>query len=106
MREFLKINDASHQDCRAVRLVCERVSTRSAHVAAAALATLVKRIGIPKIAIGADGSIFRRHPHFTVRCLRMMELLLQETGSKFTIELSSDGSGVGAAIVAATQEQD
>lgn len=100
--DMLGIENAIDIDCRAVRLICERVSTRSAHMIASALSLLVKRINMKKMAIGADGSVFQKHPHFNGRCLEMMNILLKHTQYVYTIENASDGSGVGAAIVAAT----
>lgn len=55
-------------DARVVRLVCETISSRSARLCAAALATIVDRIranrGLPhlKTTVGVDGTVYKKHP--------------------------------------------
>lgn len=41
-----------------------QVSTRAAHLCAAGIATLVRRIDKPFVTIGVDGSVYRFHPAF------------------------------------------
>lgn len=51
-----------------VRLVCSAVSSRSARLCAAALATIVNRIRVNrgldhlKTTVGVDGTVYRKHP--------------------------------------------
>lgn len=55
-------------DALVVRLVCETVSSRSARLCAAALATLANRIrdnrGLQHldVTVAVDGSVFKKHP--------------------------------------------
>uniref|UniRef100_A0A087X547 Phosphotransferase n=1 Tax=Poecilia formosa TaxID=48698 RepID=A0A087X547_POEFO len=55
-------------DARVVRLVCETISSRSARLCAAALATIANRIlanrGLPhlKTTVGVDGTVYKKHP--------------------------------------------
>lgn len=59
--------DPSAQDCAATRRVCQIVSTRAAHLCAAALAAVLRQIRDNKAAeklrttIGADGSVYKNH---------------------------------------------
>ena len=53
---------------------------------------------------GADGSVFNKYPHFKARgALALREILDWPKGKKDPISLHSaeDGSGVGAALIAA-----
>lgn len=55
-------------DASVVHLVCDTISSRSAYLCAAALATLVNRIrnnrklGHLKTTVGVDGTVYRKHP--------------------------------------------
>ena len=94
------IENASDQDCVDVRYVCELVSRRSAHLVSAALSALILKMGDPNISIGVDGSVYRFHPKFHDLMVEKMTELLP-TSYKFKFVLSEDGSGRGAALVAA-----
>lgn len=58
----------SEMDCDIVRLVCESVSTRSAHMCAAGLAGVINLMRerrsqeALKITVGVDGSVYKLHP--------------------------------------------
>ncbi|KAG5840504.1 hypothetical protein ANANG_G00189510 [Anguilla anguilla] len=58
----------SEFDCDVVRLVCERVSTRAAHMCGAGLAGVINRMRehrsqeALKITVGVDGSVYKLHP--------------------------------------------
>lgn len=55
-------------DSRVVCLICDTVSSRSARLCAAALATLANRIRVNrgqdhlKTTVGVDGTVYRKHP--------------------------------------------
>lgn len=55
-------------DCDIVRLVCERISTRSAHMCGAGLAGVIDQMrerrsqDLLKITVGVDGSVYKLHP--------------------------------------------
>lgn len=58
----------SELDCDIVRLVCESVSTRSAHMCSAGLAGVINLMRerrseeAMKITVGIDGSVYKLHP--------------------------------------------
>ena len=62
--EELGYEDASDEDCANVRYVCEAVSSRAAHIAAAGVATLINKMGHKHVTVAVDGSVYRFHPHF------------------------------------------
>lgn len=98
--EAFEIDWASDQDCASVKLICARVSTRAAYLVSAAVACLLNKMARPHTVVGVDGSMFKFHPHFhTIMAKKTKELTHSEY--RFQLMFSEDGSGRGAAIVAA-----
>lgn len=64
MLEELGLEDASDEDCANVRYICEAVSRRAAHIAAAGVACLLNKMGKQHVTVAVDGSVYRFHPHF------------------------------------------
>lgn len=97
MTEVTQVTD---EDCETLKLVCTRVSTRAAHLVSAAVATVLNKMQRFYTTVGVDGSVYRYHPHFK----DLMEKKIDELTNpnyKFNLMLSEDGSGRGAALVAA-----
>ncbi|XP_054698040.1 hexokinase-3 isoform X1 [Grus americana] len=96
---------ASFEDSMLVREVCQTVSTRAAHLCAAGLAAVVEKMrenrGLAQLAVtvGVDGTLYKMHPHFS----QHLQHMLQELAPNCTVTFlqSEDGSGKGAALVAA-----
>lgn len=92
--------EASAADCDTVRRVCEAVSTRAARLAAAGIVALVRKIDkLGKCTVAIDGTLYKKHPTFRGKMRAAMNELAP--GNGITIKESEDGSGRGAAIVAA-----
>ncbi|CAH4033798.1 hexokinase type 2 isoform X3 [Pieris brassicae] len=98
--EELGLSHATEADMASVRHVCECVSRRAAHLVSAGIATLLNKMNEPRVTVGIDGSVYRFHPHFhTLMCEKIAQLV--RPGIQFDLMLSEDGSGRGAALVAA-----
>jgi len=98
--EMLGLDHASDEDCINVKLVCARVSTRAAYLVSAAVATILNKMRRPCTTVGVDGSVYRYHPHFhDLMVKKISEIVHPEY--RFNLMLSEDGSGRGAALVAA-----
>lgn len=98
--ESFGIDWASDQDCALVKMICARVTTRAAHLVSAAVACLLNKMARPHTVVGVDGSMFRYHPHFrSIMAKKTKELVRDQF--RFQLMFSEDGSGKGAAIVAA-----
>ncbi|XP_076367872.1 hexokinase type 2-like isoform X2 [Tachypleus tridentatus] len=96
----MNLEHATQEDCENLKLVCARFSTRAAFLVSAAVACILNRIKRPHTTVGVDGSVYRYHPHFH----DLMEKKISELTApdhKFDLMLSEDGSGRGAALVAA-----
>ncbi|KAI1280501.1 Hexokinase type 2 [Halotydeus destructor] len=100
LTEKLNIENVTDTDLRIVRLICEQVSTRAAQLVAAGLVTIIERLGLKHVAIGYDGAVIKKHPKFLDRLTSQMKDLMGDKHS-FELMLSEDGSGRGAAVVAA-----
>lgn len=101
----LDIHDATDEDCRIVRYCCELISRRAAQLVSSALAVLMLRIGDPNITIGVDGSVYRFHPKFHDLMTETIKKIVP-SNYNFKFVLSEDGSGRGAALVAAVASKD
>lgn len=99
----MSIDDVTLQDCQSLHLICRRVSQRSAHLISAAIYAILRRVNEHNSVIGVDGSVYRYHPHYkTLMDIKIFELSqLANEPIGFELMLSEDGSGRGAALVAA-----
>lgn len=96
----LGMPDATPEECNYVRKICQAVSERAAFLASAGISCLLNRIELPRVTVAVDGSLFRFHPHFPKLMMDKTKQLLK-TNTDVKMVLSEDGSGKGAALVAA-----
>ncbi|XP_054587623.2 hexokinase-4 isoform X1 [Nothobranchius furzeri] len=95
----------SELDCDIVQLVCENISTRSAHMCGAGLAGIInqmreqRRQDTLKITVGVDGSVYKLHPYFCDRFHKVVRELTPHCDITFL--QSEEGSGRGAALISA-----
>ncbi|XP_070759982.1 hexokinase-4 isoform X2 [Enoplosus armatus] len=95
----------SELDCDIVRLVCESVSTRSAHMCGAGLAGVINLMRERRsqealnITVGVDGSVYKLHPCFRDRFHKIVRDLTPHC--EITFIQSEEGSGRGAALISA-----
>ena len=94
------LSEASDEDCSALRYLCECVSRRAGFMASAGITALLKKMDYHDVVVAIDGSLFRYHPHFP-NIMRSRIAQLMGVEYKFDLMLSTDGSGRGAALVAA-----
>ncbi|XP_015371010.1 PREDICTED: hexokinase type 2-like isoform X1 [Diuraphis noxia] len=99
------INNPSLVDCANVRYICECVSSRSAHLVSVGLAVLLNKMDEKSVTIGVDGSVYRFHPYFHKLIMEKTRQLVKPD-INFDLMLSEDGSGRGAALVAAVAFRD
>lgn len=92
---------ATEEDVSLVREVCAIVSERGAKIVAAVLAVLLNHINLPEVTIAFDGSLYEKHPKYRVHIADLLAKLVPTTKTKLI--LVKDGSGQGAAFVAAVE---
>lgn len=98
--EELGIPNFTDEDCENVRFICECISKRAAHLVSAGIATVINKMDEKSVTVGVDGSVYRFHPKFhDLMYAKIRQLVKPEI--QFNLMLSEDGSGRGAALVAA-----
>ncbi|XP_023172068.1 hexokinase type 2-like [Drosophila hydei] len=103
--DSLGIRTSNEKDLMCLRYICETVSTRSAKLAACGLVCLIRKMNVKDLSVGIDGSVYRFHPHYHRLLMENMNLLLNGT-VRYELVLSEDGSGRGAALIAAVCARD
>jgi len=98
--EEIGIIHATDEDCANVRFICECVSSRAAYLSSAGIAGLINKMNDPSVTVGVDGSVYRFHPRFHDLMYSKIRALVHDH-IQFDLMLSEDGSGRGAALVAA-----
>jgi hexokinase len=91
-----------------IRRLAELIGTRAARLSACGVAAICKKKGYETCHVGADGSVFNKYPHFKARgAVALREILdwpeKKSPKEQDPIEIlpAEDGSGVGAALIAA-----
>ncbi|KAL9232128.1 hypothetical protein vseg_007270 [Gypsophila vaccaria] len=109
LQDVLEISNVSLEKKKIVVQICEIVATRGARLSAAAILSILKRLGKDtaleeETVIAVDGSLFGKYEQFK-SCLEQTlakELLTQQVAKKVVLKQFRDASGVGAALVAAS----
>lgn len=97
----IKTNKPELELCRRL---AELIGTRAARLSACGVAAICKKKNMETCHVGADGSVFNKYPHFKARgAVALREILDWKVGEKDPISIlaAEDGSGVGAALIAA-----
>ncbi|KAH8434778.1 putative hexokinase Kxk [Aspergillus melleus] len=95
---------ATQAELELIRRLAELIGTRAARLSACGVAAICKKKNMESCHVGADGSVFTKYPHFKARGAQALREILDWKPSeqdKVTIMAAEDGSGVGAALIAA-----
>ena len=99
---------ATRPELELIRRLAELIGTRAARLSACGVAAISKKKGYKTCHVGADGSVFNKYPHFKARGAQALREILEWPAKKSNkeedpIEIlpAEDGSGVGAALIAA-----
>jgi hexokinase len=109
---YLQITGTSLETRKMVVDVCDIIARRAARLAAAGLAGILKKLGRDgsidknRSVIAVDGGLFEHYAKFR-KCLEttLSELLGEDVSKSVVIKHADDGSGIGAALIAASQSQ-
>lgn len=97
--------EISEQELVFSRLVAEMVATRGARFCACGVAAICLNNDLDKGHIAADGSVANKHPKFKKRWGRALAEILDwdenRVDDPIVMTSAEDGSGVGAAVIAA-----
>lgn len=89
----------SLQERKLIRRLAELIGTRAARLSACGIAAIVTKKSFTPCSVGADGSVFNKYPHFKERNAAALEEILGRRD--VVVKPAEDGSGVGAALIAA-----
>lgn len=99
---------ATRPELELVRRLAELIGTRAARLSACGVAAIAKKKNYESCHVGADGSVFNKYPHFKQRGAVALREILDWPAKKnpkdedpIEILAAEDGSGVGAALIAA-----
>ena len=87
-----------------IKAVLDVVSSRASRIAAACMAAIITRMdpGLSKKhTIAIDGSVYEKYPDFSRKVRAALEELFGKKARRIKTVLAKDGSGKGAAIIAA-----
>ncbi|KAK0571763.1 hypothetical protein LWI29_021086 [Acer saccharum] len=114
LKDILEITNTSLKMRKVIVEVCDIVATRGARLSAAGIVGILKKLGrdtvrdgdTQKSVIALDGGLFEHYKKFS-GCMEstLKELLGEEVAENVVVELSNDGSGIGASLLAASHSQ-
>lgn len=104
------------EERKIVHDVCDIMGERGGRLAAAGLYGILKKIGRTgpgqngsgkkKTVIAMDGGLFEHHaPYRTYMESALQELMGSDAAYEVALRLQNDGSGIGAALLAASHSQ-
>jgi hexokinase len=96
---------ATKPELELCRRLAELIGTRAARLSACGVAAICKKMNWSACHVGADGSVFNKYPHFKARGAQALREMLdwpkEQRKDPVDIRAAEDGSGVGAALIAA-----
>ncbi|PON88533.1 Hexokinase [Trema orientale] len=114
LRDILEIPNSSLKERKLVVQLCDIVAARGARLAAAGILGILKKLGREtfkdgenqRTVIALDGGLYEHYAEYS-KCLEstIAELLGEKVSESIVIEHSNDGSGIGAALLAASHSQ-
>ncbi|KAL3440201.1 hypothetical protein BJX65DRAFT_300651 [Aspergillus insuetus] len=95
--------DATDEELCVCCILAEVVCARAARLYACGIAALCRKQGVAECAVGVDGSAFEKYSQFRERAVGSLGEILDWPEGEERVKLVSaeDGSGVGAALIAA-----
>ncbi|MCM8790692.1 MAG: hypothetical protein NC938_03220 [Candidatus Omnitrophica bacterium] len=102
--ENIGIRLSSREDRKIIKEVCAIISRRAARICAAAVVSVIRKIDpfiLRKHTIAIDGSVYEKYTGFSSNMRSFVKEILGAKACRLRLVLSKDGSGKGAAIIAA-----
>jgi len=102
LQDIMDVPNPDVHSRQVVKRVCELVGVRAARLSAVGVAGVVAKMGrLSGCTIAVDGSVFQHYPHFENRMRDALTEIFGMQAENITFTLTQDGSGVGAALIAA-----
>lgn len=105
--EMLCYPSATYEECYFAKKVAQFIGTRAARLSVCGISAACKKRGYTNCHIAADGSVFLKYPNFPERAAKALadvfgwDSSLPYSQHPIKIVKAEDGSGVGAAVIAA-----
>lgn len=97
--------DLNPQELIFSQRLAQMITIRGARLCACGISAICRKKGIKKGHVAADGSVANKHPNFVRRWAAAMAEILdwskERSEDPITITPAEDGSGIGAAVIAA-----
>lgn len=116
LKDILGVADTSLEARYITLHVCDKVAERGARLAAAGIYGILKKLGRDRVpsdgspkqrtVIAIDGGLYEHYKKFSA-CMEatLADLLGEEAASSVVVKMANDGSGIGAALLAASHSQ-
>ncbi|KAL0410600.1 UNVERIFIED_CONTAM: Hexokinase-1 [Sesamum latifolium] len=113
LKDILEVPNSSLKMRKIIVEICDIVATRGARLSAAGILGILKKLGRDTVkegekqrsVIALDGGLFEHYTKFR-NCLEStLKELLGDVAENIIVEHSNDGSGIGAALLAASHSQ-
>uniref|UniRef100_A0A0D9WIU0 Phosphotransferase n=1 Tax=Leersia perrieri TaxID=77586 RepID=A0A0D9WIU0_9ORYZ len=116
LKDIVGVPDTSLEVRYITSHICDIVAERGARLAAAGIYGILKKLGrdkmpsdgskMPRTVVALDGGLYEHYKKFS-SCLEstLTDLLGDDVASSVVTKLANDGSGVGAALLAASHSQ-
>ncbi|CAI9100449.1 OLC1v1037559C1 [Oldenlandia corymbosa var. corymbosa] len=113
LKDILEIPNSSLKVRKVIVEVCDIVASRGARLSAAGILGILKKLGRDtpkegekqKSVIAMDGGLFEHYTKFRNSMNGALQELLGDVHETVSVVLSNDGSGLGAALIAAANSQ-
>ena len=96
---------ATKPELELIRRLAELIGTRAARLSSCGVAAICRKKNYDSCHVGADGSVFNKYPHFKARGAQALREIFgwgkEVKRDPIDIRAAEDGSGVGAALIAA-----
>ncbi|KAI5957105.1 HXK2 [Candida jiufengensis] len=94
---------------KVIRRIAELIGERSARLSVCGIAAICKKRGYKTAHCAADGSVYEKYPDFKIRAAKSLRDIFEWSDDlkedPIVIVPAEDGSGVGAAVIAALTEK-
>ncbi|XP_047330395.1 hexokinase-1-like [Impatiens glandulifera] len=113
LKDIFEISNTSLKTRKIIIELCDTIAIRGARLAAAGIFGILKKLGRDTLKVGEsqrsvvalDGGLFEHYGKFSLSMENTLKELLGDASETIVIEHANDGSGIGAALLAASHSQ-
>ncbi|KAI9100401.1 hypothetical protein DFS34DRAFT_614486 [Phlyctochytrium arcticum] len=102
LEDLYGIKKTTLSDRRLIKRICQLIGTRAARLASIGIASVVTKMNrLHGCTVAVDGSVYEHYSYFRTRMIDALKELLGVNADNITLAQARDGSGQGAALIAA-----